>query len=122
MQLACWTYTKEEWKRFVHWRNREKGIFGAFFRRLLPGSKRPVPEIRIAADRVWVNQVHEPFQNMQRQLREIHIREAGNLNILEIRYEQGNNIRGIKVPIPKGKLREAFEIQDRLVLDNESIG
>lgn len=114
MQLACWTYTKEEWNRFLHWKNREKGALFAFLRKLLPRKERAAPEVKIAVDRVWVNQAHEQFQNLNRQFREIHIREAGEINILEIRYEQGSSIRGIKVPIPKGKLREAFAIQERL--------
>ena len=122
MHLASWTYTKEEWKRFVRWRNREKGLLFALIRRLVPRKERLAPEVKIAADRVWVNHAHQPFQNLHRQFRDIHIREAGDINILEIRYEQGNCIRGIKVPIPKGKLREAFEIQERLVVDKGSIG
>ena len=121
MQLASWTYTKEEWNRFLHWKNRERGLVFAFLQKWVPRKTNSAPEVKIALDRVWVNQVHEPFQNLQRQFREIHIRDEGNINILEIRYEQGNSMHGIRVPIPKGKLREAFEIQERLVLDNESI-
>lgn len=122
MLLTRWNYTKEEWTHFLHWKTRKKGMLFFLLRKLLPVKQQQVPEIRIMADRVFVNDLNEPFQNSECRFREIHIRETGNINILEIRYEQGNNIRGIKVPIPKGKLREAFEVQERLVMDNESIG
>lgn len=90
----------------------------AWLQRLVPGREKSVPEVSIGPDRIWVNKVHEPFQDRQRQFREIQIREAGSLNILEIRYVQGNQIRGIELPIPKGKLKEAFEVQAKLYRDN----
>ncbi len=122
MYLTRWNYTKEEWKHFLHWKTREKGILFFLFSRLRPVKNKHVPEVRIMADRVWINNTHEPFQNSSRQFREILIRKAGQVNVLEISYEQSNRIHGIRVPIPKGKLKEAFEIQDRLMLDNESVG
>jgi hypothetical protein len=98
----------------MRWKDRKKGFVFSLLRRLLPAKKQQVPEIRIGTDRVWFNNEHRPFQSRNRQLLEISIREAGPINILEISYEQGNNIRGINVPIPKGKLKEAFEVQERL--------
>ena len=122
MQLTRWNYTKEEWQQFLHWKTRNKGILFFFLRRLRPVKIRQVPVIRIMADRVWINDVHQPFQNSYRQFREINIREAGPVNILEISYEQFNRICDIRVPIPRGKLREAFEVQERLLMDNVSVG
>ncbi len=122
MQLTRWNYSKEEWQHFLHWKTRKKGILFFFFRRLLPVKLQQVPEIRIMADRVWINDMHQPFQNSFRQFREINIREAGEVNILEISYEQSNRISEIRVPIPKGKLREAFEVRERLLMDNGSAG
>ncbi len=114
MQLTRWNYTKEEWKNFLHWKTRKKGLIFLLFRRLRPIKARHVPEIKITTDTVWINNAQESFQDNQRQYREINIREAGNINILEISYEHANRIRGIKIPIPRGKLREAFEVQQRL--------
>lgn len=122
MFLTRWNYTKEEWRNFLQWRSRRKGLFFFLLQKLRPVKAQDVPEIRITADRVWVNNVHQPFQNRRRQFREINIREAGTVNILEISYEQGNSIRDIRVPIPRGKLREAFEVQERLVIDKGSTG
>ncbi len=122
MHLTRWNYTKEEWQHFLCWKNRKKGILFSLFHRLRPVKPQQVPEIRIMADRIWINDEHQPFQNSYRQFREIHIREAGSVNILEISYEQSNRICGIRVPIPRGKLREAFEVQERLLMDNGSVG
>lgn len=114
MQLTHWNYTKEEWKTFLHWKTKKKGLIFFLLRRLIPVQKRDVPEIRISTHTVSVNNAHKSFQNNHCQFREIFFTEAGTINIMEISYEQANKIRGIKIPIPKGKLREAFEIQDRL--------
>jgi hypothetical protein len=117
MILTRWNYTKEEWNRFIHWKARKKGILFFLAGKLIPWRNR-IPEISIMADRICVNNSQEPFRDQQRQIREIQIREAGNINILEISYELGNAIRGIRVPIPRGKLREAFEVQERLTMNN----
>lgn len=122
MLLAQWNYTKEEWKNFQHWRQRERGLICYFFYWLNPLKAVKCPEVRIAADRVWTNNLHEPFQNSTRQFRDIQIRKAGNVNILEIYFELKNRICDIIIPIPKGKLREAIEVQERLLLDNVSVG
>ena len=121
MILTRWNYTKEEWNRFLQWKARKKGILFYLAGKLNPWRKK-IPEIRIMADRVWVNNSHEPFHDQLRQIRDIRIREAGKMNLLEISYEQGNAIRGIRVPIPRGKLREAFEVQERLVNAAASVG
>jgi hypothetical protein len=114
MDVTRWNYTKEEWKNFLHWKTKKKGWLFFMFRRLMPVKAQQVPEIKITHDTVWVNNSHESFHNSKRQFRDIHIREEGIINILEINYEQADKIKGINVPIPKGKLREAFEVQERL--------
>lgn len=122
MQVTQWSYTKDEWRNFLHWKTRKKGFLFFLLCRLQPVRMENIPEIRITADRVWINHSHEPFQNSQRQFREIKIRDAGKLNILEISYEQFNKMSDIRIPIPKGKLREALEVQERLIMRNISIG
>src|SRR5690349_10489567 len=112
MQLARWNYTREEWKNFLRWKTRKKGLLFFLFQKLMPLRSQRVPEIKITDDTVWVNNAQRSFQNEQCQVRNIHIREEGKINILRINYEQANKTREINIPIPKGKLREAFEVQD----------
>jgi hypothetical protein len=122
MTLAKWNYTKEEWRTFRVWKNRTRGFPYSLFYwvALLLGFS--VPEIRIAPDRVWFNDRHEPFLNSRCRFMEVNIRETGNLDVLEISYEQGSRNKLISVPIPKGKLPEAIAIQESLVFNCESIG
>lgn len=122
MYLNKWNYTKEEWKHYLNWKYRKSGRFISLFISLVCFKKNMAPEVRISTDRVWINNEHKPFQNRKCQLRYINIIEEQKINILEIGYEQKNKIIGINVPIPRGKLREAIEIQQRLLLENESIG
>lgn len=122
MQVTHWNYSKEEWQHFLHWKTRKEGILFFLWRRLRPVKPQQVPEVRIMADRVWINNMHLPFQNSYRQFREVNIREAGLVNILEISYDQSNRRGDIRVPIPRGKLKEAFEIRERLLMDSGSVG
>jgi len=122
MYLSQWSYTKEEWKNFLNWKSRKYGKVFSLIRNFTCIKEHNIPEVKIATDRVWIDNEHKPFQSRNRQFRHINIKEEGNINILEICYEQENKMIGINVPIPKGKLREAFEVQQRLILDNESIG
>lgn len=122
MYLSQWSYTKEEWKNFLSWKTRKYGKIFSLIRNLIDIKEQNVPEVRIATDRIWINNEHKPFQSRNRQFRHINIREEKNINILEICYEEENRIIGINVPIPKGKLKEAFEVQQRLIMDNESVG
>jgi hypothetical protein len=119
MQPTRWNYSKEEWRNFLHWKTRRKGWLFLFFRKLVPVKSQHVPEIRITADTVWVNNAQQSFRDENRRYKAIQIRQAGAINIMEIFYEQSNRVRNIDVPIPRGKLREAFEVQDRLTEHGE---
>ncbi len=114
MQQTCWNYSKEEWKNFLHWKNRKKGWFFLIFRKMMPVKAQHIPEITITDNTVWVNKAQQPFRDDERKFSEITIREVGAVNILEIRYRQHEKQHHINIPVPKGKLREAFEVQERL--------
>jgi hypothetical protein len=122
MTLVKWNYTKEEWKNFRQWKQRERGFLFYLYCRLAFLLGIQIPEIRISSDRVWFNDKHEPFQNSHCRFMEIQIREAGSMNVLEIAYEDRNRNKLITVPIPSGKLKEAFAVRERLIYDVESIG
>lgn len=63
---------------------------------------------------VYINKNEEPFENASRRLHAVEVREKGSLHLLEISYREGKQIRNISIPVPKGKLREAFEVKARL--------
>jgi hypothetical protein len=116
--LAHWMYTREEWECFLRWHKARKGIVHSFFFRVFPQRRFVVPEITITGMKIWIGNDVESFMDQNRQLKCIRIRDAGSLNILEIAYERINGNtkkrREIRIPIPKGKLREAIEVQESL--------
>jgi hypothetical protein len=115
MILAHWTYTREEWRHFHRWRMRQKSWLHYIWHRLKPGLQRKTAEIRITPGSVWTNERNEPFHEGSRHFQRVSIRDAGKLNVMEICYDHDSNSREIRIPIPKGKLREAIEVQEKLI-------
>lgn len=116
--LAHWIYTKDEWKAFIKWKKIRKSIFHFFIHWITPKSKRQVPEIMITSDNIWIGNKHHSFNNAGSRLKRINIFDAGSINVMEISYDsktQSSLINNeIKFPVPKGKLREAISIQEKL--------
>ncbi len=113
--LAHWTYTREEWVAFHRWQLRKKSWLLYFLNRLNWRHRKKVPEIKITPEAVWTNERNEIFAEGQRHFQRANIRDAGRLNVLEICYEDGSTSQEIRIPIPKGKLREAIELQEKLL-------
>ena len=114
--LARWHYTKEEWYSFEKWTKRRIGFFSYLFHRIIAGKRRIVPEITVTREEVAINDLREPFHDTERAMKTITIRDAGAMNVMEITYQQENAIsmREIHIPVPRGKLREAIELQIEL--------
>ena len=117
MILAHWTYSRQEWNAFLKWKKLKRGFFHYFLHWLLPNRPKTIPAIQITNDSVIFNNAHEPFHDDERRFCKINIHDAGELNIMEISYEQRDSSYAddIKIPIPKGKLREAIRVQDQLM-------
>ncbi len=64
---------------------------------------------------MWTNEQDENFAAGERHFQRVNISDAGRLNVMEIFYEKGNARQEIRIPIPKGKLREAIEVQEKLL-------
>lgn len=112
--ILHWTYTREEWQLFQRWKQWRRGLFHYIVHRVRGQRSDRVPEVTITPGKVWINEVHEPFHDGERRFRAIHIRDAGKLNVMEISYDHRERVSEIRIPIPKGKLREAIALQDRL--------
>jgi hypothetical protein len=85
------------------------------------GSK--VPEIVIANGTATVNGKPTVFHGDGKCLRKVDVKENNSINILEITFEKqtrkGTSFDEIRIPVPRGKLREAMELQDCLNLRRE---
>ena len=117
-----WDYSSEEWARFRRWEARhKKGLWGRlrfYFKNL---SLRSSARVRIGTNEVWINNAPQTFQNNQCRLMDVSLREENALNVLNIRYEMSNRLYDIVVPVPKGRLREAIEVEEYLRLSNTSV-
>jgi hypothetical protein len=86
--------------------------------RLLPKRNTNTPSITITQGKVSINNIHEPFHDADRQLQRIHIRDAGKMNVMEFSYQRNDLPNAgpgeIQIPIPKGRLKEAIGVEEKL--------
>jgi len=75
-----------------------------------------MPEVKISIGAVMIGDRHHTFSNVRHTLKEIDVRNEGMVNIIAITYTRtGQDIPGeIRIPVPKGKLREAMVIWEKL--------
>lgn len=117
--LAHWNYSRQEWNSFIRCRRLRRGrlhyILFYFFGRT-DGS---IPDITITAQKVWTGDNAESFSDVNRYIKRININDTGKINILEISYtilKNGIQVpEEILVPVPKGKLKEAIQVQEKLI-------
>lgn len=115
MTLVHWTYTREEWNAFLRSSTKRKNLLHRFLLYLLACSVQSVPEVSITPEKVWIGNDQQYFNSSKHELRQIDLRHEGFINVLSITYGRGGNSHEIRIPVPKGKLREAIEVQDRLM-------
>lgn len=117
--LIRWNYTRDEWKKFQRWKIRRKGFFRYLFHRLSAARNQVTPEITITPGRVLIGNTQESFDGARREIRRVNIREAGTINIMEIAYRgldaAGSGSGEIHIPVPRGKLKEAIQVQEKLM-------
>jgi hypothetical protein len=119
--LARWNYSHQEWKHFVRWHKRRKSLIHLVFHLLNPFRRKSPPEITITPGWISIDQVPHNFGIDDHVVKKVGIRDTGKFNLLEISCKTAGkktSIKEIKIPIPKGKLREAIEIQERLDVRN----
>ena len=115
MTLVHWTYTKEEWKAFLRSTLKRKKTFYQLISLLLAKRVKSVPEVSITPEKVWIGNNQQYFNSSKHELRQIDLRHEGFVNVLAITYGRDGSNYEIRIPVPKGKLREAIEVQDRLM-------
>jgi hypothetical protein len=115
--LAHWTYTREEWRAFQRWTRKKKSWLHFLLHFLTPG-KSQTPEVKISQEKLSIGEGQHPFSNPEHILKRVEIRDAGRLNIMEITVERNNTthtgLHEIRIPVPKGKLREAIVVQEKI--------
>lgn len=118
MILAHWTYTTEEWKNFIRETKGKKSFFNYICKPFYWFMEKKIPEVRITPQQVWMGNDRQQFCNEDFQVTTTDLKDEGLVNIFSIIYKRsGSNTEQniIKIPVPKGKLREAIELQQRLI-------
>ena len=115
--LVRWNYTHDEWRIFLRWKSLRKSFIHYLVHISRPKQKK-IPEVMITQQRIWIDDKQEYFHFHDRQLRRINISDEGKLNVMQITYEQyhhkGSYNNDIHVPVPRGKLKEAIKVEERL--------
>ena len=123
--LAHWTYNREEWKSFIRWDKLRRGRLWYVVYYFLGKKETTIPEITITNKKIWIGNAVESFNDINKQIKRITINDMGDLNILEITYSILKNgiskSEEIRVPVPKGKLKEAIQVQES-ILDYSALG
>jgi len=116
MLLAHWKYSKEEWQYFIRHTKKRKGLLSWLLRPFYLLLENKIPEVKITPDQVWIGDDRQHFNNKDCELTTIDLRDEGKINILSIGYKNIDTatVNEIKILVPKGKLREAVEVQERL--------
>lgn len=113
--LVQWEYSYDEWRRFQKWKSRKKGMFHYFSNLFRSGSRVKSHYISVNTGSVSIDGMIEPFAGRDLELRTVNISEIRNMNVMEIRvHHQQHGAREISFPIPRGRLKEAVGLEERL--------
>jgi hypothetical protein len=82
-----------------------------------------MPEVIITSEALIINGYMSRFSGNGLWLAKITVNDAGSFNVLEITYcwntTRGKNFDEIRVPIPKGSLKEAIFLQEKLMTEKK---
>lgn len=113
--LAHWVYTRDEWKTFMRKENRRQRFFHWLIHCLGHRLNKAIPEVEITTDKISVGNRYHRINSENGRLRRVNILDEGLINILEIRYDSGHenfeDFMEIRIPVPRGKLKEAILVQ-----------
>jgi hypothetical protein len=114
--IVRWVYTREEWQHFEKWNARNKGVFRYWWYSLFDKEKY-VQSVEFSERWIKISGKQKYFNGPVTELRRVDVFEKGEINIMSITYENisTNYLNEINIPIPRGKLKEAIEAQEKLM-------
>lgn len=117
--LAHWIYTSEEWNIFRRWKIRQKSrwkcwlypVYSFFSWKTIA-----VPEVIITPEKILEGAREIYFSGNKQKMQRIDILDAGMINIISFTWTlpkgKAIDIFEYFLPVPRGKLREAIQVQD----------
>ena len=114
--IVRWIYTKEEWQHFEKWHAKHKGALNYLWHFIFYKSKEG-QTIEFNDQWIKIADKLKYFNGPVTELRRVDIYDKGQINIMNITYENVTNhkLTEICIPIPKGKLKEAIDAHERLM-------
>lgn len=114
-----WQYTRKEWNHFLKATGWKKHL-PAWIRMLAARwIHRKVPEVKIHTDQLTIGPERYYFFSDRKKLRNVEIREEGPVNVICFEYENkpasSERWKIIKVPVPRGRLKEALQMREHLL-------
>ena len=112
-----WIYTKEEWRWFGRWDARRKGVFEYLWYFFSQKEKQHVQSVELTEQSVTIADKKKYFAGPVTELRRVEIYDKKRFNVMIITYEivSKRQLNEIRLPIPKGKLKEAIDAQEKLM-------
>ena len=112
-----WIYTKEEWGRFERWNARRKGVVEFVWHFLFHKESPHVQSVELTRQSVTIADKRKYFSGPVTELRRVEIYDKREFNVMIITYEivSKKQLNEIRLPIPKGKLKEAIDAQEKLM-------
>jgi hypothetical protein len=114
---VSWIYTQEEWRRFERWNARRKGVVECVWYFLFHKENQHVQSVELTEQSVTIADKRKYFIGPVTELRRVEIYDKKDFNVMIITYEivSKNQLNEIRLPIPKGKLKEAIDAQEKLM-------
>lgn len=119
--LTNWLYDNAEWKQFAKWELFKKGGISRLLCLLIPFRYKKTKEVKVSQHQVLIDGKTYPFNAGNRVFQTADLYDAGPLHVLEICFKENNNYGVIRVPVPKGKLKEAIMLEKRLQVTSVSL-
>ncbi|HEV8282718.1 MAG TPA: hypothetical protein VGQ09_00330 [Chitinophagaceae bacterium] len=113
--IVRWVYTKEEWHLFLKWQAKHKGIFNYLWYSIFYRNKQ-IESVELTEKWIKIGDKKKYFNGPVTELRKVGIYDKKHINVMNIVYEviSKNQLSEIIIPIPRGKLKEAIEAQEKL--------
>ena len=116
-----WCYESTEWKRFAKWELFKKGGLSLLLCLLIPFRYKRTKEVKVSQHQVLIDGKTYLFNAGNRVFQMADLYDAGPLHVLEICFKENESYGVIRIPVPKGKLKEAIVLEKSLQVANVSL-
>ena len=121
MTKAHWTYSRQEWKAYIHKKLERKNFLLKAWGKLLLLLTNETPEVKITPVSIAIGNNHMDI-NQNLRVRDIELMNIDDINIMTVSFDgiqSGKKADKLHIPVPKGKLRDAFELRQLLLAANQ---